>query len=123
MKNRVWLMIGAFVLCMALLLLAGCKKGGRGLDKMLDEEKFDEVIQLGEKMIQADPKDYGTMIVIGDAYYRKAKKINQAAHARYTPEGAVLAKQAIDFYKKSKEINETMRVDQKISEAGVLMSP
>lgn len=105
------------------LYLCGCGETGRSLDKMLDEGNFDEVILEAEKIIKENPEDYGTIIVLGDAYYMKAKDYNMKAGQAYTPEGAAIAKKAIDYYFMAKKINPSMRLDRKIGIAGALMSP
>lgn len=116
------------VLAVALLLFLigipqGCKPKPNELDRLLVEGRYDELISLGEKRLKDHPDDYGVMILIGDAYFFKAKKINEDRGSAYTPEGAALAKKAIDYYRKSSAINRSQRVDRKIGFAGALMSP
>lgn len=101
----------------------GCGPRPSALDQLLVSGRYDEAITEGEKMLKEKSDDYGVMIVIGDAYFFKAQKINQDRGMPYTPEGAALARKAIDYYKKSMAINRSQRVEQKISNTGTLMSP
>ena len=103
----------------------GCRKqkSGRDLDILLQQGRYDDVIKKGTAALKEHPDDYGLLIVVGDAYFLKAKKFNRDAGKFYTPEGAALAQKAIEYYKKSKELHPSMRVDQKIGMAGALMSP
>ena len=116
--SRIGSFVGIFILAV------GCsKKSSWDLSEMLQQGKYDAVIETGTERIQKNPEDFGTIILIGDAYYRKALEFNRNAHRSYTPEGAALAKKAIDYYRQAKEIKPSMRVDQKIGIAGALMSP
>ncbi len=111
------------LLSIAMLFFTSCGPSSRDLDKMLKEGKFDQVIELGNKRIAEHPEDFGTLILIGDAYYQKGVKFNQEMHRRYTPEAAAFAKRALDYYRKAKKYTNAMRVDQKMGFAAALISP
>ena len=117
--------IKTYYLLIALSILAclSCQKSGWNLDKMLDEGKYDEVISLGEKKLAENPEDYGTMIILGDAYYLKGKKFNEDAGVAYSPEAAAFARQATEYYRQSKKYHESMRVEQKLGFTSTLLSP
>ncbi|GEM_PF-6392403 len=110
-----------------ILILAGfafgCGPRPNALEQLLVSGRYDEAITEGEKLLKEKPDDYGVLIVIGDAYFFKAQKINQDRGTPYTPEGAALAKKAIDYYRRSMALHRSQRVEQKISNAGTLMSP
>jgi hypothetical protein len=120
--NIIWIRVYCVLIFIG-FLTGGCSIGSRGLDKMIEEGRYDEVIELVGQKIEQNPEDHALYIVAGDAYYRKAMQFNADRGAHYTPEAAALAKKAIGFYEKSKQYRESMRVDQKISNAGTLTSP
>jgi len=108
------------IMIASLVIISGCSKTGRGLDKMLDQGKYDEVIEIAKKQIEINPEDYALYIVLGDAYYLKAHKFNSDKGVYFSPEAAALGKKAIDYYTQSRDLHESMRIDQKIAKAGKL---
>ena len=120
MKRGISILLFGIIIC---IIGTACQKSGWDLDKMLQQGKYDEVITLGEKKLAENPEDYGTMIIIGDAYYLKGLKFNEDAGVAYSAEAAALARQATEYYRQSKKYHESMRVEQKLGFASALMSP
>jgi hypothetical protein len=116
-------------LCVIIVTILGaatfqaCSPAGvpRQAEDLVAEARYDEAIDVLQPYLEEHPDDFDALIVLGDAYYLKGVAVKGSA--LYDPEAAEYGKRAIECYRRSRQIHQTRRSQDRESEASLLLSP